>query len=163
MCEIEIHYLAYIDPFHPRNASGMTNANGIVKLRVARKTRNYSMLITNISSEKYQYDQINYRPGEFFRADRKKNFVINLYKEPRPKIMLIFPKGFRGAMKVHMTHPTKEPPATQPGQRFFSFCVPVSGRLEIPDTPLLQHPIRWIAKYADGTPIRSLYDSGGLP
>jgi hypothetical protein len=158
-CKIEVTFPHYMELFAPRSTSGPTGLTGSVKLTVAEtKTRT---LMISTSAEGYLFEQLSYSGGEFFQYVGNAHFVMPLYKQPAPVIELVLPSGFRGALKVRMKR-TDELVQGQPGQRSFTFMVPASGLLEIRATRQLRHMlVRWAARYAEGTRIRSLADSGG--
>jgi hypothetical protein len=146
----------------PWNASETTANDGIVRLWAAPagdvglmvevEARGYLFEEKDVAVEAIQAIE----PARWFEAveQRPPSFVFDMYAEPRPKIELVVPTGYRGTLKVDVE--TKETVAFEPGQRLFSYVVPASADMQITGPPLLQHilPPDFCARYADGTKLR---------
>ena len=132
---------------------GKTDGDGKAILKVANWDKGRYL---STSADGYIEDRMRDVPRRP-KVGADQAVVVNLYSKLSLQIELVLPKGFRGEVSVrHLL--TGELIQGRPRQRVFSVQVPDSGRVEIPNTPLLGHvrSIEWLARYDDGTPLRCL-------
>jgi hypothetical protein len=96
-------------------------------------------------------------PAHLFEQveQRPVNFVVDLYAEPRPKIELIVPNGFRGIIRAEERIDDRA--LCPPGKRVFSYRVSNTGEVRLEGPAMLRRAVfaDADARYEDGTPLSS--------
>ncbi len=161
--ELALSYPLAKGPAAPSGVSGTTNQEGIVWLHAVpsgdasilleAKAQGYLPEWKTLAADEVR----KIAPAHFFEKveNRPGSYVLELYAAPRPTIELVLPAGFKGQFKVGIQARDDFP--TTPGQRLFSYAVPIEGDLTIVGPPLLRHggsTPEFQAKYADGVLLR---------
>lgn len=102
------------------------------------------------------------KPAGWFEnvKQRPPSVTIEMYADPRPSVELVLPNSLRGVITVDVKIDANAP--RKPGQRDFTFAVPITGNAELTGPPLLERVAAtdYRARYADGT--RLSRDAKGL-
>lgn len=158
--EVHLSYPLSRDSLAPFDSTERTDADGIARLRAApygdfgvrleATAAGYMTEQTSISSELIH----NIKPPSLFKEPEKHSAecVIAMYAEPRFRVELVVPTGYRGLIKADVQ--IQEDLPAPPGQRCYRFEV-VNGAVTIKAPALLRRvsPPEYRVCYADGTPV----------
>jgi hypothetical protein len=158
---VHLSYPLSRDSLAPFDSSERTGTDGVARLRAApygdfgarveASAAAYLSDQISISTESIQHVE----PVHFFEKaeERKPEFVVEMYAEPRFTVELIVPPGYRGLIRAEIE--PRDDMAVQPRQRNFRYEV-VDGfvRIKGPSIVLRRvYPSDYRACYADGTPL----------
>lgn len=142
-----------------RNSTATTEMNGTAQLRVVSCGNAGVMLEVsasghlteekNLCSETIHVTESAH--GRAASTASRADVVMELYSEPRPRIELIVPDGYRGLVKIEIQIEDDAP--LEPGKRSFSQVVSDAGMATIEGPALLRHlsASDFGARYVDGT------------
>jgi len=158
--EISLTYPLTSSSRSPWESSETTGDDGVAHLRAVP---NGDAILVKATAKSYLSEEKDLpikvvealEPAHPFErvAQRPVSFVVELYAEPHPTVELVVPNLYRGLVKAEVTVQDDAP--CPPGQRCFSFVVPLSGEVHVIGPSLLRRvfPPDFLAKYADGTPL----------
>jgi hypothetical protein len=128
--EIQVWYLYVMVLNPPDPASAVTNQQGVADVRVATFLHEW-----NISSDGYLTES-TYGPDSVDGTEPDQGFNFRLYRRPAPRITIVVPNGYRGALKIE-TRPVAQWVQESAGKREFVFRASATGYVSIDATPLL--------------------------
>src|SRR5262249_35647654 len=108
--EVRIWYPMTVGSIAPYDSSGLTGADGVVRLRAAPYADACVVLDANAKGSLYETRDIPVAavqaippPGWFEAVEQRPvSFVLDLYPGPRPTVELVVPAGYRGLVKVEV-------------------------------------------------------------
>jgi hypothetical protein len=158
---VHLFYPLSRDSLAPFDSTESTDAEGVAHLRAA-PYGNFGVRIeanaagylpdqVSISTESIQHVE----PVHFLEEpqQRKPEFVVEMYAEPRFTVELIVPRNYRGRIRAEIE--ARDDLSVPPGQRCFRYEV-VDGfvRVKGPSTVVRRvYPSDYHARYADDTPL----------
>jgi hypothetical protein len=165
--EVRISYPLMQDSLTPPDSFGLTNGEGITRLRATpygkagitlkATAKGYlpeeqGVLVETIKEIKpaYLFESTDHRPV---------NFVLEAYAEPPFSVEFIVPTGYRGLVKAEVK--IQEDAPLTPGQRCFSYPVSPDGVVQVKGSAILRRipALEYRAKYADGAPLKDETDA----
>lgn len=161
---VSVSYILYKMPVlnFPKPTETMTNQNGLAELKVA----NSFARILDISAEGYTPLRIwgfqhDWPIIDNFKNQNENEFIVPIYRNPKPTIEIIVPDGYRGPVALDLI-PDEKLIQEKPGKRNFSYKMMPNGYIPVQASPLLyeiDNIYSITARHENGNSISSIQDS----
>jgi hypothetical protein len=133
--------------------SGTTGPDGVARIKAAFPKE--ADVLIEVSAPGYLSDEMDRTLSAKAPGAPAGGGLVEMFAGPKPYIQLVIPTGFRGDLKAEIKVQDDAP--TQPGQRVFTYNVPLPTVENIVGTPIVVHIVA--PPVIDGrlAPFRGLY------
>lgn len=157
--DVKISYPLETSWLAPSESKGITTGDGIAHLSATPFGRAGIMIE---ASAKGYMGEVKYLSPEEIEAlkpalgqdtERRADYVIEVFADPKPTVLLVVPAGFRGVIKADVK--VQADLAYQAWQRLFRYDVPITGEVVVTGPAMFRHvtAANLRVQFADDRPI----------